>query len=75
MQEICTYEVEVRDKVEGSTFNMNSPFQIKVLGTERTATRFTFCADQSGLIGLIRYLHGQGFVLLCVHRYEDSSSI
>jgi hypothetical protein len=34
---------------------------------DQAATLFTVCTDQSGLIGLMRHLHGLGFVFLSVN--------
>ncbi|RKY23791.1 MAG: hypothetical protein DRJ03_09070 [Chloroflexi bacterium] len=68
MQDICTYQIEVRGQVDENTFNATSPLQIAVVRMDTAATLFTICADQSGLIGLIRHLHGRGFVLLSVYR-------
>jgi hypothetical protein len=39
-----------------------------VIRTDPAATLLEIHADQSGLIGLLRYLHQQGFVLLSVYR-------
>jgi len=68
MHDICTYHIEVRGQVNESTFNATSPLQITALRSDPEATLFTLYADQSGLIGLIRHLHAQGFVLLSVQR-------
>jgi hypothetical protein len=65
---ICTYHLAVREQVDEETFNATSPYPIKVVRTDLAGTRFTTQADQSGLIGLIRQLHGQGLVLLSVYR-------
>jgi len=75
IQTISTYHVRVRGEVDENTFIKKSPLCIKVIHTDETATLFTVCSDQSGLIGLIRYLHGQGFVLLSVHRRPDETII
>lgn len=66
----CTYRIEVRGQVEENRFNRASPLQVTVVQVNPAATLFTTCADQSGLIGLIRHLHRQGFVLLSVTREE-----
>lgn len=66
MHDICTYQIEVRGQVDENTFNATSPLQVTVVQVEPDATLFTFHADQSGLIGLMRHLHGRGFVLLSV---------
>ena len=68
MHAICTYQIEVQGQVDENTFNATSPLQLTVVRMDTATTLFTICADQSGLIGLIRYLHGQGFVILSVHR-------
>jgi hypothetical protein len=68
MHEFCTYHVEVRGQMDEHAFNTTSPLQIAVVGGDPAATLFTIHADQSGLIGLIRHLHRQGFVLLSVRR-------
>jgi hypothetical protein len=68
MQEICTYHIEVQGKMDEKVFNASSPLQVTVIQAEKEATLFTLCADQSGLLGLIRHLHGRGFVLLSLRR-------
>jgi hypothetical protein len=68
MQEICTYHIEVQGRVEERELNKRSPLQISEARTDTSATLFTVHTDQSGLVGLIRYLHGQGFLLLSVSR-------
>ena len=67
MHDICTYQIEVRGQVDEYAFNATSPLQMTVVRVDTAATLFTICADQSGLIGLLRHLHGRGFVLLSVN--------
>jgi hypothetical protein len=66
MHDMCTYQIEVRGQVDEKAFTATSPLQTTVIRTDTAATLFTIRTDQSGLIGLIRHLHGQGFVLLSV---------
>jgi hypothetical protein len=68
MQDLCAYQIEVHGKVGENAFNATSPLQVKVVHADPDTTLFTISADQSGLIGLLRYLHQQGFVLLSVYR-------
>ncbi len=68
MHDICTYHIEVRGPVDENTFNATSPLQMTVVRATPAATLCTLRTDQSGLIGFIRHLHGQGFVLLSVYR-------
>ena len=74
MHDICTYELEIQGRIDKSTLNANSPLQMTMTEADAdqnlspAATRFSVRADQSGLIGLIRHLHGHGFVLLSIIR-------
>jgi hypothetical protein len=68
MQYSYTYHIEVQGQLEEKSFNALSPLRIKDVKVGPVATLFTLCADQSGLIGLIRYLHQQGFMLLSILR-------
>ncbi len=68
MQELCTYIIKIEGHLEEKNFNMRSPYKITGVREGPDATLFRVYADQSGLIGLVRYLHQQGFVLLSVNR-------
>ena len=68
MQEIYTYNIEVHGQVDENDFNITSPLKVWVSRTDAAATLFTLHADQSGLVGLIRHLHHQGFVILSLSR-------
>ena len=73
MQEIYEYQIEVQGQIEESTFNGTSPLQVKVVKADEKATIITAWADQSGLVGLIRHLHHQGFVLLSFTRNQKNN--
>ena len=68
MQETYFYHVEVECQIEEHDFNTTSPLRVTVARTDTESTLLTLHADQSGLVGLIRHLHHQGFVLLSVTR-------
>jgi len=68
MSDICIYCVQICDPVDEHSFNATSPQRIKVVQANKEHTKFTLCADQSGLIGLLRWLHGQGFTIQSVAR-------
>jgi hypothetical protein len=68
MQDICNYRIEVQGQVDESALNAAGPLRMNVIQADLTATLLEIYADQSGLIGLLRYLHQQGFVLLSVYR-------
>ena len=67
MNDICTYLIQLCGQVDENDLNAMSPIQMTVVRMDTVATLFTICADQSGLVGLIRHLHGRGFVLLSVN--------
>ena len=68
MHTICTYHITVRGQMDEADFNATGPVQIIVVKMDASATLITGSTDQSGLIGLIRHLHQQGFVILTVFR-------
>ena len=68
MQETYTYHIEVQGQVDEKDFNRTSPLRVTVKRTDSATTSLTLHADQSGLVGLIRHLHHQGFVLLSMSR-------
>ena len=68
MQETYTYRIEVQGEVDEQDFNTTSPLRVSIKQTDSAAAAFTLHADQSGLVGLIRHLHHQGFVILSMFR-------
>ena len=68
MHEPCLYKIQVRGQVTDSDLNAMSPLQTTDVRVDEMATWLAIHTDQSGLIGLLRHLHGRGFVLLSVHR-------
>lgn len=68
MQDIFTYHIQVQGNLDKSDLSTAGPLPMTVVRADSAATLFTIHADQSGLIGLLRYLHQQGYVLLSVSR-------
>jgi hypothetical protein len=68
MNDICIYYIRLRGQVNEGEINTMSPLEMRVKQMDTAATLFAAPTDQSGLIGLLRHLHGRGFVLLSVHR-------
>jgi hypothetical protein len=64
MHELHTYHIEVRGRMDEPDLNATSPIQMTVTGTDGDSMRLTVHTDQSGLIGLIRHLHGLGLAPL-----------
>jgi len=67
MDNICAYQIEVRGQMDEQDLNATSPVQMTVVRADTASMRFTVRTDQSGLIGLIRYLHGRRLALLSVN--------
>lgn len=68
MHDFYTYRVEVQGKVDEKVLNANSPLKMIIIRAEGDSTVITIHTDQSGLVGLMRHLHGQGFVFLSLNR-------
>jgi len=70
MRDIYIYRIAVRERLDEYDINAISPQQIRVVQAGEQITIFTICADQAGLIGLLRRLHGRGVTLLSVAREQ-----
>ena len=68
MNDLCRYELHVDGQVDENELNTLSPSELKVERIEADSTWLSVLTDQSGLIGLMRHLHGHGFVLLSFAR-------
>jgi hypothetical protein len=64
MHELHTYHIEVRGRMDEPDLNATSPLKMTVVGTDVDSMRLTVYTDQSGLIGLIRHLHGLRLAIL-----------
>ena len=62
------YRVQVAGRVDEKEINATSPLEMEVERIDANSTWLSVHTDQSGLIGLMRHLHGLGFVFLCVDR-------
>ncbi|MCA9872215.1 MAG: hypothetical protein KC441_01115 [Anaerolineales bacterium] len=71
MNNMCTYRVAVKGQIDASDLSASSPLEMVLVSTTPAATSFTLCTDQSGMIGMLRYLHGRGFILLSLSRGEQ----
>ena len=68
MYDFYVYQIEIEGQVDEKSFNTTSPLQMSVIQVDEDSTIFTVHTDQSGLIGLMRHLHGRGFVFLSLRR-------
>lgn len=68
MDDICTYTIQFSGPVSESEINAICPLPVTPIGPDSPGTVFTVRTDQSGLVGLIRCLHGMGLVFLSICR-------
>lgn len=73
MQEIHFYQIEVQGQLDEQDFNATSPIRVKAVQTEVATTLFSAYTDQSGVVGLIRHIHHQGFVLLAFSLKDNAA--
>ncbi len=66
MDDIATYQIELQGLLDEHDLNPASPQEMILLCQSPGVSLFAVRTDQSGLIGLLRYLHGRGLVLLSV---------
>jgi hypothetical protein len=72
MNEVYTYLIQLRGVVDEAEINAGSPLHTTVEPQGTAATLLTVRTDQSGLVGLLRHLHGRGFVLQAVRIAQDT---
>ncbi len=73
MEDVNSYHIRVRGPVDEADLNAGSPLHLIVAESGPEAALLIFSADQAGMVGLIRHLHGLGYVLLAVIRCPDTS--
>ncbi len=66
MDDFCTYQIIIRGQVDEQELNAQSPLRLTVEHSGPDSSRISIHTDQSGLIGLLRHLHGLGIVLLSI---------
>jgi hypothetical protein len=66
IEDVRTYKIQFHGQVEEEDINTTSPVRLTIEHIDETSTFATLRADQSGMIGLIRHLHGLGLVLLSI---------
>lgn len=62
----CIYHIQLRGQVDERDVNEMSPLLLVRETGDTTVTQLYVATDQSGLIGLMRHLHGLGYVFLSV---------
>ena len=66
MSNLHTYRIRIRGQVAQTEVYANSPIGMAARSVDKTVTEVSVETDQSGLIGLVRHLHGRGFAILSI---------
>lgn len=64
IQNVRIYKIQIHGQVKEEDINRSSPLQFKIEQMIEDNTFIAVRTDQSGLVGLIRHLHGLGLVLV-----------
>ena len=73
MNDLGMYHIQLRGAVDEAEVNAMSPLQMTRQRVDAAGTLCSVHTDQSGLVGLLRYLHDRGFLLLSFQRNEQTS--
>lgn len=65
------YSIQIYGHVKEEDINRSSPLQFKIEQDGEDNTFVAARSDQSGLIGLIRHLHGLGLVLVSMSSHNE----
>lgn len=68
MDAVRDYEICLAGELEDAGGLADGPLRTTVLRADERATVIAVRADQSGLIGMLRHLHGRGLVILLARR-------
>ncbi len=71
-EDVRTYSITISGFADQGDLDAASPVEFQVDCTNEGATIISACTDQSGLIGLIRHLHGLGLVLVSVQASDKA---
>lgn len=70
--DVRNYTIQIHGCVEVEDIHASSPFPFAIEQNEGIHTTITLQTDQSGIIGMIRHLHGLGLTLICIHCTWDN---
>jgi hypothetical protein len=75
MSDSGLYHLQLQGRVDEREINALSPLQVTLERAEPADTWLSVWTDQSGLMGLLRYLHGRGLAIIRVERREGPPPI
>ena len=74
MSDRRTYLIRLEGQADEGEINATSPVRVEVVRAGEEGTVLRACADQSGLVGPIRHLHGVGFAIEGVGRESGTGT-
>ncbi len=73
MEEFLEYRIQIQGKFDRDDLNRNSPVNLFLGEGSGSDSYIEVTTDQSGLIGVLRYLHQRGIVIRSMNLIEKSS--
>jgi hypothetical protein len=67
MNDTHIYHIQLQGMIAETEINNMSPLRLEREWSDTAVTLFAVRTDQSGLVGLLRYLHNLGFVFQAIH--------
>lgn len=74
IEDTFLYTIQIRGQAREDELNAMSPIRVSVQTVGSDCTFLQARTDQAGCIGLIRYLHGLGFLLLAIQCLPDTTA-
>ncbi len=74
INDVHRYQIQIKGQIKAEDITRTSPLEFSIDQSGEENTTITLITDQSGMIGLIRHLHGLGLMLLAVASSSDHSS-
>ena len=71
VQQLCEYQITIRGTLDHAALQKCSPYDFTILQKDEQTTTIIAKFDQSGLMGLLRFLHSRSFVLLSIQRFDE----
>ncbi len=71
MNDLAVYRIQIDRQADQQELRATSPLDMQVELLAGNITLLTVYTDQSGIMGLLRHLHGRGFVILSMQREPD----
>jgi hypothetical protein len=78
MSDQHTYLIQLCGSTDIDEVNALAPLLMQAVRSEATTMQVTVSADQAGLIGLLRHLHGLGFQFLsviCESTHQENKNV